>query len=64
MYIIEVPCILSGNLMWPPIIRTEKFKDVDEWKARAEELRQLGYKVGTYVGEPVKCSVRAKQLKA
>ena len=49
MYIIEVPCILSPALMWPPIIRTEKFEDVDEWKARCDELLQLGYKIGSYV---------------
>jgi hypothetical protein len=47
MYIIEVPCILS-TLRWPPIIRTEKFKDVDVWKARATELRQLGYNITSF----------------
>jgi hypothetical protein len=48
MYIIEVPCILCGDLMWPPIIRTEKFEDVDVWKARATELRQLGYNITSF----------------
>ena len=48
MYIIEVPSILCGDIMWPPIIRTEKFKDVNEWKARCEELLQLGYNIASY----------------
>ena len=48
MYIIEVPCILSPALMWPPIIRTEKYKDVDEWKTRVEALTKLGYNVASF----------------
>ena len=50
MYTIEIPCILDTDLMWPPIIRTEYFKEsqVKEWKARCKELLELGYNIASF----------------